>query len=161
MTTAKECLEHDIAAYDTLGFPNHGILERMTLEYGQEWTGTKWTSFRGTGLRRKPLRRCFANCLEYSISRDDVSYCEGYAYCGALVCHHAWLLYEGRVCDPTWRHTIQEWIPENEWSYVGVEIDTTALMSYYVRSWSGSFLTIIAENRLDLADFIVREEVAA
>ena len=158
--TAKDCLQQHVDAYDKLGFPEHGIHERTILKYGQEWTGSKWTSFRGTGLRKMPMGRCFSNCLTYAAFRDDVTYCEGYGFSGFMPVHHAWLLRDGIVCDPTWRNSIVK-MEETEWSYIGIEIDWQPLMKHYHDSWSGSFLTIIAENKLDVRDFISSEAVAA
>jgi hypothetical protein len=66
----------------------------------------------------------------------------------------------GKVCDPTWRNSIVK-MDETEWSYIGVEIDWEPLMKHYHDSWSGSFLTIIFENRLNLEDFIIGERIAA
>lgn len=157
MTDVKTYLEQEVHAWDTLGF--QAPMQRLVLEHGQEWTGNKWTSFRGSGLRKMKVRECFANCLKTALWRNDVIYCEGYAYCGGLVAHHAWLLYDGRVADPTWRMGDFK-RPEEEWSYIGVAFDHRKIMPSYVNSWSASFLEIILSNNFNIADFMY-ERVAA
>lgn len=53
-------------------------------------------------VKKGIIKQCFSNCLEAVLKHPDkLTYCEGYAS-GIIPVHHAWLLYENQVIDPTW-----------------------------------------------------------
>ena len=48
------------------------------------------------------IKECFQNCfIAATTYPDDLIYCEGYAM-AMIPIHHAWLLFDGKVFDPTW-----------------------------------------------------------
>lgn len=54
-------------------------------------------------VKKGIIKQCFSNCYkEVRRNRDKLIYCEGYAYSGIIPVHHAWLIYENKVIDPTW-----------------------------------------------------------
>lgn len=73
--------------------------EELILSHGRKFEQVvrrpKW-------VQKGIIKECFANCLKEVVKHPDrLVYCEGYAT-GVIPTHHAWLLYEGKVIDPTW-----------------------------------------------------------
>lgn len=73
--------------------------EEFVLSHGRKFDDRikrpKWVS-------KGVIKECFSNCFNEVVkSPDKLIYCEGFAT-GIIPTHHAWLLYEGKVIDPTW-----------------------------------------------------------
>lgn len=73
--------------------------EELVLSHGRKFDQIirrpKW-------IKKGVIKECFSNCLKELMRYPDrLVYCEGYAT-GVIPVHHAWLLYEGKVIDPTW-----------------------------------------------------------
>lgn len=73
--------------------------EEFVLAHGQRFLNymprPKW-------VKRGVVKQCFSNCFDEMLKNPSkLIYCEGYAT-GVIPVHHAWLLYDGKVIDPTW-----------------------------------------------------------
>ena len=80
----------------------YGCMEDFVLRNGQSYDivipKPKW-------VPQGVIKECFSNCLNCVIRYPDLlTYCEGYATSNIMPVHHAWLLYQGQVIDPTWSH---------------------------------------------------------
>lgn len=72
--------------------------EEFVLENGNFFSNIKKPNW----VKRGEIKNCFSNCfIEATRHPYDLTYCEGYAM-GVIPVHHAWLLYNGKVIDPTW-----------------------------------------------------------
>lgn len=80
---------------------------------------------RPSWVNRGEIKECFSNCFSEMVShKSELTYCEGYAFSGLLPVHHAWLLYEGKVIDPTW-----EKLKISDLEYFGVAFSNDYVIS--------------------------------
>lgn len=154
-----ECMHSAIQHFKTdgkkiLGDPT--LVYEFLLEYGQDFSGTPWTKFRGSGYRKMRQQMCFANCWFASLIRDELTYCEGFAYAGLISAHHAWCLDDqGRVVDFTWRKSVQNRLPEVEWQYFGVRIEQSPqLCKWWLEKGTASVLFDLDYSE-DVTQFLV------
>lgn len=67
-------------------------------------------------IKKGIIKQCFKNCFSSVVENpDDLIYCEGYA-AGLIPTHHAWLLYQGQVIDPTWHNRFKS----IKYEYIGI-----------------------------------------
>jgi hypothetical protein len=72
-------------------------------------------------IERGVEKECYSNCLKQLIRHPDkVVYCEGFAT-SVIPVQHAWLLFEGRVIDPTWDPA---WDNQHNREYFGIAFKT-------------------------------------
>lgn len=157
---AKAYVEHMLAAFRHFAKQNVRFQDMcpsyaFLLEHGQEFQGTRWTKFRGRGYRKMELGYCFNNAFLMSLQHPELTYFEGYAHAGLVSAHHAWCVDDlGQVVDFTWRKSVQKMIPEEEWQYFGVGIDTWPLQEWWFARDMASVL-IEVSLREDAADLLV------
>lgn len=77
----------------------YSCLEEFVLLNGTSYTNKmsrpKW-------VPKGAIKECFSNCFNAIIRHPNkLVYCEGYAT-ALIPVHHAWLLYDGKIIDPTW-----------------------------------------------------------
>lgn len=78
----------------------YNCIEAFVLAHGRQFNKIpkpKW-------VKKGIIKQCFSNCFEEALRHPDkLVYCEGYAT-GVIPVHHAWLLYNDKIIDPTWDH---------------------------------------------------------
>jgi len=92
------------------------------------------------------VKECFRNCFIAATTYPDLlTYCEGYAM-AMIPVHHAWLLYNGQVLDPTWDliKPYQDSIPE----YYGVQFSRDYIVNAALSSGYYGVLSNQAEALL-------------
>jgi hypothetical protein len=130
MSELGEQLREFIEAHRWNALVHHGIEgyeyqgpADFVLREGQPWpfrtTRRRWARYSRWGAPKC----CYANSILAAITHDDLSYCEGWAYCEGLIpVQHAWNIDgEGFVVDFTWR--LPESKPRDR-AYFGAVIDT-------------------------------------
>lgn len=132
--------------------------EEFVLKYGQEFKNympkPKW-------VKKGIIKECFSNCFKEATTHPDrLTYCEGYAL-GVIPVHHAWLLYDDKVIDPTWdgRNIVKE-----HTEYFGIKFNFKYIMKvaietgYYgvLDNFAQKFPLLRGEHKPDL--FLVDAE---
>ena len=115
-------------------------IEEFILQYGQHYpeyqTKPKW-------VKKGIIKECFSNCLHALMGNSDrLIYCEGYAS-GVIPVHHAWLMLDGKVVDPTW-HGRDIVSPKTE--YFGIQFNTQYVLKVARESGYYGVLDNFAQN---------------
>ena len=117
--------------------------EDLVLTYGKPY---KELMPRPKWVRKGIIKQCYHNCLKALIKHPDkLIYCEGFAL-GIIPVMHAWLLYEGKVIDPTW---------ENGQEYFGIAFKTAYVFriaketgySGVIDNWHQRFPLLTGEDK--------------
>lgn len=143
----KQCYTHPDLKFSSI--------EDFVLTHGKSFpekmSKPKW-------VKQGVIKECFSNCFkEVCKNPSKLIYCEGYAT-GVIPVHHAWLVYDNKVIDPTWhgRDIIQD-----HTEYFGIPfryeyVLKVALESGYygiLDNWSQNFPLLRGEHSPE--DFLV------
>lgn len=78
---------------------DYHCIEQLVLTHGQPHDSI---IKRPAWIKRGQMKECYSNCLkEITRNPNKVIYCEGFAT-SVIPVQHAWLLFDGKVIDPTW-----------------------------------------------------------
>ncbi len=81
----------------------YATMEGLVLDVGREYTPRPLPD----DVQLGTVKECFQNATELAMSREGLTYVEGYATSGTtgIAVHHAWVVDEdGNVIDNTWRN---------------------------------------------------------
>lgn len=157
MTSLRQYLQSNIAmriAASMRGAGEYICMEDFVLDRGQEYPVQTLTPAELEEVREAmaatgwdfEVKQCFANSQMLVIHDDRFTYVEGYAIGRApIACLHAWVLFNGKVVDVTWRDyddigeppPLQ---PHPEHQYIGLEFDRKLIHERAVASGEVSTL---------------------